>query len=295
MAASQAAGQGDLGAGDGGEARFAAGRRLCLGSPACRAAGGAGIASFRKGFGIGRVDAGRGGAGRWSSSRNGDGPAASARTHGLVAARVMRDVEDAPLLLDVVGERGGASARRAAPNTTTYGHSMPFTRWTVARCTPASRGRRPAPAPARCAARLERGGVGVERRDLRSSAVRSSRWLDGREPLPTGRGCPCAAPRPIVVADARSRSAVVAPAWPAPGRALRGRRRRPSTRSASFTKASLSASHAARRRIGAATSRRLGPACRSTLRRRSCGTARRTRGRARRPGLMPVGSAAMRR
>ena len=76
-----------------------------------------------------------------------------------VAAAGDGDVQDATLLLDVVGEAVGHDAVGTTPNTTTRSHSRPLTRWTVDSVTPAGVG---LAAEQPTQPRLEPGRVGVE-------------------------------------------------------------------------------------------------------------------------------------
>ena len=184
----------------------------------------------RVGVGSDRSDrgarTGSGGAGVTSSSRKGRRAVTSAMTCTSVSPRVI-----ATWKMRRSSSMSSASAcginPSCAPITTTNGHSIPFTRWTVDNATPSLPAAWSVAAQAVAEPRLERGGIGLERRDrderVEVVAVarvgRFAREVEGRE-----RGA-----EPDVVADAGEElvggGAIVERA----ARALRGRRRTPRT------------------------------------------------------------------
>ena len=126
------------------------------------------------------------------------------------------------------------------PSTTTYGHSIPFTRCTVESVT-SSPSRRPAGGRVRVAQpRLERRRHRASTARPRSSALRSSRWL-ASGPRPPRSRVSSAPPSPIRPGPQRSSFSVSAPARTSapsrsrssrnsssrPVRAVRARLRRP--------------------------------------------------------------------
>ena len=182
--------------------------------------GAGGIVSFRNGFGSLGSTAGRAGAGRWSSSTNGDGPAASARTTAWTLARVMPTWKIRRSSSTSADRRWGNSPA-SAPKTTTRDHSRPLTRWTVARCTPGSAeppspgpaapAERPPPAVSACCSQRSKVAASGWSGATWRRAARSSPLLErSRAPL-LASSVSIASPRPMVSPMKRSRSAVVAP------------------------------------------------------------------------------------